>query len=109
MALRGDLSVTVGEVVRFAFAVTNEGAEPVELQFRNGQPADVAVEQDGAVVWRWSDGRMFSQALWSEQLAPGESVEHELTWDDPATGRYEAVATLEAANADLEARTSFEV
>lgn len=109
MELRGALTVTVDDVVTFTFTVTNPTDEPVELEFRDGLAADVHVHDDGQSVWRLSEGRMATQALWSERLAPGEAATYEAHWDDPSAGRYQAVATLEATNADVEARASFEV
>lgn len=110
MALAGSLSVT-REVdgVRFAFTVTNTAGEPRELHFRSGQTADVVVLEGDREVWRWSDGRLFTQALRTETLAAGEAMTHEATWDAPAAGEYDAVATLEADDADVEARASFVV
>lgn len=109
MVLRGDLDVAVDDDVVFTFTVTNTGDDPVELEFRDGLAADVAVHRDAEEVWRWSEGRMVTQALWSERLGPGEAATYEAHWDDPTSGRYEAVATLEARDADLEARAAFTV
>jgi hypothetical protein len=109
MTLHGSLDVTVGDGVDFAFTVTNDGDAPRELQFRNGLAADVAVLEDADEVWRWSDGRMVTQALWTDTLAPGGSAVYEARWDDPTAGRYEAVATLAAEGADVEDRAAFEV
>lgn len=110
MALDGQLDVGVAPgAVEFAFSVTNAGDEPVTIRFRSGLAADIAVHTADAEVWRWSDGRLFTQALWSETLAPGESVTHESTWPDPDPGTYEAVGRLEAENADVEASAEFTV
>lgn len=110
MALDGHLeAVVITEAVEFAFTVTNAGDEPMSLEFRSGLGADIAVLRGGAEVWRWSDGRLFTQALWSETLAPGESVIHEATWPDPDPGTYEAVGRLAAENADVEASAAFTV
>jgi hypothetical protein len=110
MSLDGTLDVTVtGRRVEFSFAVTNADTEPVELEFRNSKIADIAVYNDGSEVWRWSDHRMFTQALSAEQLAPGESFTHEATWDEPLPGGYTAEASLEATNVTLVEQTEFEV
>lgn len=110
MALDGSLAVSRSDdAVAFTFVVTNAGDEPVELRFRNGLAADFVVLDGETAVWRWSDGRLFTQALWSEPLAPDGSVTYEATWSDPVPGTFDAVATLEASNVDLEARTEFGV
>ena len=108
-SLDGDLAVSTNEAVAFGFTLSNAADEPVELRFRTGQAAEFVVVEDGTEVWRWSAGRMFTQALWSERLGPGESATYEATWHDPEPGAYEAVATLAATNADVEARARFEV
>lgn len=109
MSLDGDLAVTVGRDVDFAFTVRNPGEEPLALEFRDGLAADFLVHRDGEAVWRWSEGRMVTQALWVERLEPGEATTYEARWDEPSPGHYEAVATLEATTADVEARAPFEV
>lgn len=110
MALDGQLDVGVSpEAVEFTFSVTNVGDEPMTLRFRSGLAADIAVYRGDAELWRWSDGRLFTQALWSETLAPGESLTHEAAWPDPGPGNYEAVGRLEAENAEVEASAAFTV
>ena len=106
MALEGRLDAVVDGTVEFSFSVTNADTEPIVLRFRSGLVADVAVLAGDEVVWRWSEGRAFTQALGAETLLPGESFVHSATWDDPDRGEYEAVASLEATNVDLESRTS---
>jgi len=121
MPLVPSLAVTVDDGVTFVFTVENTGQESVELTFRNGMTADVAVfadtagddpdalPGDDAPVWRWSDGRMFTQALRTETLAPGESLTEELVWPDPSAGTYTAEATLEASEAEIGERATFDV
>lgn len=109
MTLQADLDVARNDGVVFTFTVTNVGDEPVELAFRSGFVADVTVRSGDAEIWRWSDGRLFTQALRNERLAPGEALEHTATWSSPVPGNYEAVATLEARDADVEARAAFAV
>lgn len=110
MSLVADLAAEItDEAVTFEFTVENAGGSDVELTFRDGRTADVRVAADGEAVWRWSDGRLFTQALRSETVAPDDSRVYEMTWETPEPGTYEAVATLEAANVSVEARAAFEV
>lgn len=109
MGLDGTLDVTVDDGVAFAFAVTNDGDEPVDLTFSDALEADFAVRDGDDEVWRFSEGRMFAQALGSETLAPDETATYEATWSDPSPGDYVAVATLEAREQDCEARAEFAV
>lgn len=99
MTLAGALTATVtGSTVTFEFAITNVGEDSVAMKFRSGKEVDVAVQQDGREVWRWSEGRMFTQAIHEEILGPGEEIVHELEWTDPSAGEYTAVASLAASN-----------
>jgi hypothetical protein len=91
----------VGAPVALTLAVINAGRAPVTLQFSSGQKYDFEVRRAGQVVWRWAADRMFTQALTSMTLAPGERKAFTETWKQvgndgqavPA-GSYEVVATL---------------
>lgn len=61
-----------GGPVTWVMDVTNEREEPLELTFSTGQSAEVALANDGAPVYRWSDEMLFTQALRTVTLAPGE-------------------------------------
>ncbi|WP_254838274.1 BsuPI-related putative proteinase inhibitor [Natronomonas marina] len=107
--LDASLGVTVGDGVSFSFTVENGGDRIVELTFRDACKADFAVFEGDEEVWRYSDGRMFAQALTSAELQPGESAAFEETWPDPAPGDYTAEATLRVVDHEITARTPFSV
>ncbi|ELZ39686.1 BsuPI-related putative proteinase inhibitor [Halorubrum tebenquichense] len=105
--------------VTLALRIENGGSEPVTLRFRTGQrveftayPADGGADADGSddggrpdgdaddPVWRYGAGRMFTQALGSETLAPAESVTHEATWRSPPAGTYRIVGEAAATDRD---------
>lgn len=110
MALEGGLDVTVDrDRVEFALTVTNADTEPVELPFASGQIADFAVSADEAEVWRWSEGRMFTQVQQSETLAPGEAFTRSATWSDPSPGEYTVEASLATIRPTVEKRRRFRV
>jgi len=46
---------------------------------------------------------MFTQALGSETVAPGESVAYEVTWRDPPAGTYRVVGEATATHRDIRA------
>lgn len=100
MNLACDLELDHADGLRFRFTVHNAGDEPTEIQFRDGQTADFAVYEDGSEHWRWSDGRLFTQALHSQPLDPDEVVAYEGHWNHPECGEYTAISTLEAVNYD---------
>ncbi|MDZ5810937.1 BsuPI-related putative proteinase inhibitor [Halorubrum sp. AD140] len=110
-----------GGGVTLALTVTNEGDDPVTLRFRTGQRADFAAfesagdEGDGprrgtaGPVWRHGEGRLFTQALGTETLAPGESATYEGTWREPPPGVYLIEGTLTAEEHDAEATATVAV
>jgi len=105
MPLEPTLSATVDGDVTFRLAVTNAGSTPVELTFRDGRRADVVV-YDATTddeCWRWSDGKLFTQAIERVTLAPSDRFEREYVWSDPSPGEYVAVAGL-TADEDVTAR-----
>lgn len=108
MSLEGTLAVSVEpDTVDFEFTVTNAGTESVTLDFPSGQVADIAVCSGTGEVWRWSDSRLFTQAIESWTLAPNESLLHEATWPDPPSGAYTAQATLTTTEVDTGATVDF--
>jgi hypothetical protein len=81
----GEVAVITEPEVSFGVAVDrgakavrltlrNTTGAPLKLEFGSGQTFDVVVrDEDGKDVWRWSDGRGFTQALRSETVS-GERV-----------------------------------
>jgi hypothetical protein len=48
-------------------------AQPITLTFPTGQSYDLEIRnENGAVVYRWSDGRAFTQVFRTETFGPGE-------------------------------------
>jgi hypothetical protein len=102
--------------VRLSLRIENAGSEPVTLDFRTGQRAEFTAypADDGAVgsaadrpdpVWRYGAGRLFTQALGSETIGPGEAVGYEGTWRDPPAGTYRIVGEATATDRDVRAET----
>ena len=108
MSLNATVDATVNGDVEFSFEVTNNGPDPVELTFRSGKRADVAVTdtETGEEVWRWSQNRMFTQAISTVELESGDTFDRMFTWSDPPAGEYKAEAAL-AANRSATASTNF--
>ena len=103
-----DASVTDNGVA-FELTVENTGPDPVELQFSDALKADFAVLEDDTEIWRFSDSRMFAQMISQETLDPGAAQTYDGGWEDPKSGTYTAVGSLEARNQNVEARTDFTV
>jgi hypothetical protein len=71
------------------------------LNFSSGQQYDFEVRRAGQSVWRWSSGRLFTQALTELTIGPGERQVFTVTWNQQdnegrpvAPGAYTAAATL---------------
>ena len=110
MTIQSSVEASVGpDRVEFALTVENAGDTAEELTFRSGLTADFAVRSGDDEVWRASDGRMFTQALRTETLDAGETVEFTDAWEDPESGSYTVIATLNTTGDDAEARTDFSV
>lgn len=104
------LDVRIRDGIEFTFQVTNYESK-VELLFPSGQTHDFAVvDSAGRVVWRWSEGRMFTQAIVNKILDTHSSLAWDAAWREVVPpGRYVAVASLLSENKPLEERVSFEV
>ncbi len=75
-------SPQVGESVTLRLTVANTTNAPQSVIFATGQRYDFKVrDADGEIVWRWSHGIGFVQAMSRETLKPGESWEFTATWD----------------------------
>jgi hypothetical protein len=110
MTLESSVTASVeSDRVEFEYTVENAGDDPVEVTFRTALKADFAVLEGDDEVWRASDGRMFAQMLSTETIDAGDDETFTGEWDDPSTGDYAVVATLNTTGNDAEARTDFSV
>ena len=93
--------------VRFLLQVTNATQAPLTLHFRSGQSYDFAVSDGGRPVWTWSQEMMFTQALRSVTLAPGETRAYAETWRPAASlrGRQLSVTARLASSSHPVERT----
>lgn len=94
----GELTITL--------TATNSSDEPVDLTFSSGQTVEAVAEHGGQEIWRYSDGQMFTQALRTETLAPGEQLVESVTWRQPPAGGYDVRAWLCANGVDCAATTA---
>lgn len=110
--LASSVEVEVGaNTVRLVLHVTNPSNQPVTLEFASGQRYDFVVRTAaGEEVWRWSADQMFTQALGSQTINPGATVDFTETWNHGGrTGSFEAVASLKATNLSVEERAAFAI
>jgi hypothetical protein len=101
--------VRVGEQLRFTFNVANPGTRRLEVKFPSGQTHDIVVlDSAGKELWRWAEGRMFTEARQYRSISGGDSLLLEDGWDRPsARGKLVAVATLKSTNYPMEHRVEF--
>jgi Intracellular proteinase inhibitor len=84
-----------GGKVSWRLTVTNGAAEEALLTFPTAQLAEVILEREGNVGYRWSDDRPFAQVVTERRLEPGA------TWTlvlddtlDVEPGVYEALGIV---------------
>jgi hypothetical protein len=101
--------VRVGEQVRFSFNVVNAGSRRLEVKFPTGQTHDIVVlDSTGREVWRWAEGRMFTEARQYRAISGGDSLVLEEGWENPAAGgKLVAVAVLKSTNYPIEHKVEF--
>lgn len=98
--------------VRFALHVVNTGKKRIELTFPSGQTYDFAIlDTLGREMWRWGNGRMFTQALHNKTLNGGEAldIEETLKASTLPPGRYRARGNLVSANYPVVQETEFTI
>src|SRR3954462_3466470 len=95
--------------VHFDFHVINATSKRVEIKFPSGQAYDfVVVDSSGREVWRWADGRIFTQSVQNKLLGKGESISIAEKWEPAKNGKYTAIAKLHSTNFPIEQKVEFE-
>ena len=97
------------EKLRFSLSVHNNTSKMLELRFPDGQTHDFVVKDfAGKVIWRWSEGRMFTSAMRSETLKGKGETKFSESWDTKGQhGAFTAVATLRSDNFPIESTVQF--
>ena len=93
--------LVAGQPVTWTLSVKSDEDEAVTLVFSSGQDGDVVLEREGEELYRWSDGRFFTQALRCRDVPPGATLTFELRGEslDVEPGDYTLRATLAASPA----------
>ncbi len=97
------------ESVSFSLHVGNNTQKMIELRFPSGQTHEfVVLDESGKEVWRWSRGRMFTQAIRNKLLKGREETVFEEQWNTKGLrGTYTAIATLRSENHPVETSVEF--
>jgi Intracellular proteinase inhibitor len=91
MFFPGPTRPDVHPVVRVGLYVRNHGSAPIPFTFNTTQSFDIElVNSDGAVVSRWSTGKVFGQVVSTRPLEPQSSwhFEGDLPLPNGASGHY---------------------
>jgi Intracellular proteinase inhibitor len=108
-SLAASAKVAVGSDVDLALQVTNLASHAVEVNFPSGQTHEfVILDSTGQEVWRWSTGKMFTQALQNRQVDANETLSFREHWESHGHhGKYTALASLRSSNHPVEERVEF--
>ncbi len=85
-----------GEEITLRMTIENQADEERKLAFTSAQLYDFEVEDlDGNLVWKWSEGQVFAQALTELTLSARQRLDYDTQWDqnivDPTTGDLSAL------------------
>ncbi|MEP6508054.1 MAG: BsuPI-related putative proteinase inhibitor [Gemmatimonadales bacterium] len=110
-ALTSKLTVNSNHGVELNLDVRNNTLKMVELQFASGQTHEFVVQDEaGKEVWRWSTGRMFTQAMQNKLVKSKEVATFSENWDaKDMHGRFSATATLLSGNHPIQEKVEFEL
>jgi hypothetical protein len=103
------LELSVAEGVDFRLHVTNTSGKKIEMTFRTSQTHDFYIlDASGREVWRWSQGRMFTQGVQKKLVDGGATLSFADRWVGPlAAGTYTAVGVLLSSSHPTEQRVEF--
>ncbi|WP_216828347.1 BsuPI-related putative proteinase inhibitor [Alkalihalobacterium elongatum] len=66
----------------FTISLTNKGEEAVMLEFPTGQLFDfIVVNEKSEVLYKYSEGMMFTQAIVQKEVGPSETISFSDEWD----------------------------
>lgn len=109
--LTSKLTVNSNHGVEMNLDVRNNTKKMVELRFNSGQTHDFVVQDaSGKEVWRWSAGRMFTQAMQNKLVKSRDVTTFSETWDaKDMHGKFTATATLLSENHPVQESVEFDL
>lgn len=95
----------------FTLALHNGTGRAIDVEFPSGKTHEfVVLDAAGREVWRWSDGKLFTQLMQSRMVGANEALTFDARWNAPlAAGRYTVVAVLLSSTHPTERRVEFAV
>jgi uncharacterized protein YceK len=95
--------------VVFDLTLTNKGSEDVELTYSSGQQFEITMkDEDSKEIYRYSEGKMFTQALVTEVIKAGEQLDWSIEWDQKTDGSRLVADGNYTVTAEVLAKTSDE-
>ena len=88
--------VKVGDPVRLTLRLFNNSGRERSLTYPSGQRYDFWVSKGDRKVWRWSEGKAFTQAIVTEALPGQTGKPYTEVWRPDVPGAYRAHAVLTA-------------
>ena len=86
----------VGRPVRFTLRLTNVTGKTEQLTFPTGQRYDFWVMDGDEEVWRWSDDRVFIQAITNASIDTQGTLVLTENWTPDRSGAFEVFGELAA-------------
>jgi hypothetical protein len=80
--------VEVGRPVRLALRLTNVGGTGKQLTFPTSQEYDFWVVRGDDEIWRWSEDRVFTQAVQRRELPAQQTITLSELWVADTAGTY---------------------
>jgi len=74
-------SYAIGEPIVMTLTVISKADRTITLNFPTAQRYDFIVKKGKRTVWRWSASRMFAQVAGKYEIAPGDTLSYQHTWD----------------------------
>ena len=71
----------IGEPIVMRLRKKNILTVPLTLTYRTSQKYDFRVTRDDRLIWQWSQGRFFTQAITTDRFQPGEEKIYREVWD----------------------------
>lgn len=71
-----------GESIEITLSLQNTLDEPISVEFSSGHQFDIVIKDDeGNVLYDYAEGMMFTQAIVSETIDPGEELTFSDSWN----------------------------
>jgi hypothetical protein len=88
--------VEVGRTVSFTLRVINLGGRAAQLTFPTSKQYDFWVTRGENETWRWSDEKLFTQAIEKRTIGPQSAITLSEPWAAGPAGTYTVHGELQA-------------